>query len=66
VNASPSRRLQPSITHVGASAQASVCRTAGALGPGGSPVCSAAEGAGARGAWSVAAVGALAIPTRYP
>ena len=37
VNASPSRRLHPSISHVGASAHASVCSTAGARGPGGSP-----------------------------
>ncbi len=37
VNASPIRRAQLSITHVGASAHASVCKNAGARGPGGNP-----------------------------
>jgi hypothetical protein len=37
VNASPSLLAHRSITHVGATAHASVCTIAGALGPGGSP-----------------------------
>src|ERR1700730_3338993 len=65
VNASPSLRAQPSITHVGAIAQASVCRNAGALGPGGRQSRPAPVGAGADAALAVAAVGALAIPTSY-
>jgi hypothetical protein len=36
VNASPSCLAQRAITHVGASAHASVCTSAGARGPGGS------------------------------
>src|ERR1700730_11027059 len=55
VNASPSRRAQRSITQVGASAQARVCSTAGARGPGGSPL-GVARGGGL-GAIAVAAIG---------
>ena len=56
VNASPRRRAQRSMTHVGATAQASVCRKAGARGPGGSPVA-AARGGVVLGAIAVAAIG---------
>src|ERR1700686_2656389 len=66
VNASPNRRAHASITHVGASAHASVCSTAGALGPGGSTgACAAARVSTASGSGFTAA-GALATPTSYP
>ncbi len=62
VNASPSRAAQRSITHVGASAHASVSAIAGTLGPGGSRNSSiAADGVSAR---SIGVAGrAVAIAT---
>jgi hypothetical protein len=70
VKASPSRRAQRSITHVGATAHASVCTTAGDRGPGGSwptsprPPRAVPELGAACGSVGRELVVVLAIPTR--
>jgi hypothetical protein len=73
VNVSPSRLAQRSITHVGASAHASVCRIAGTRGPGGSRCPPRTEGTvpswngrvGTTGA-VVATFYTLSLPTTPP
>ncbi len=66
VNASPRLLAQRSITQVGASAHASVCTSAGALGPGGSNRASRATGASvSRGKLFEPLDAVAAMPTRY-